>query len=400
MTLSEAPAFIERRRIPDAAVSADRLKTRVVLDRAGLEALASRWAALEHRLADVTPFQSLGWARAIFDFETQRDNAEFDPVIAVAEDGQRLVAILPLERVGTAARRVLVPLGNGFVQYADLLLDKGVNAQAALTGLFKAARAAAPADVISLLKVRDGSALALALNGVEAEKGPEAGAPLVGLAAFPDFESYFSTIRTKTRKNMRNARNRLERDGVVQHDVVEDVEAQRALIGRTLSGRAERLREQGLTSRAFRDRSFPDFCASLAGRDDVAIKAFSLRHNDQPIAEQWGFVQGGRYYAFVAARDFSHSDESPGKLHLAEVIRACADAGLSACDLGVPAMPYKMTFATRTVAVRDYVLPMTLRGRLVTWLWDQRLRPALKAMVLGLPAGVRARLMKLAGHGH
>ncbi len=371
---------------------------KVLRSREALDGLAEGWRLLEGRASGATPFQSLAWARAIFDFEARRGNAGFDPVIAVLQDAGRLVAVLPLERIATAARVVLVPLGNGFTQYADMLLETGQDPELAVKQLLAAATRAARCDVVSLLKVREGSCLAQGLPATRIETGAAMGAPYVALNAFADFASYFATIRTKTRKNMRNARNRLEREGAVEHHVVPPTE-RGALIERTLAGRAERLREQGLTSRAFRDGKFPDFCIGLAGRDDIDLLAFSLTHKGKPIAEQWGFVHGGRYYAYVAARDFSNSDESPGKLQLGEIIRVCSDLGLSGCDLGVPAMPYKMTFATETVPVRDFALPVTAKGRLVTQAWDVMLRPALKATMLRMPAGLRARILEMTG-GH
>ena len=374
---------------------ADSLDAKVLRSREALDVLAESWTMLERKTAGATPFQSLAWVRAIFDFEAGRGNASFDPVIAVLEDGGRLVAVLPMERIATAARVVLVPLGNGFTQYADMLLDTGVDPEMAVKRLLDVAARAARCDVVSLLKVREGSRLAQGLPRAKIETGSEMGAPYVALDDFADFASYFATIRTKTRKNMRNARNRLEREGVVEHHVAQPAE-RGVLIERTLAGRAERLREQGLTSRAFRDGGFPDFCTGLAERADIDLLAFSLTHNGKPIAEQWGFVHGGRYYAYVAARDFSNSDESPGKLHLGEIVRACADLGLSGCDLGVPVMPYKMTFATETVAVRDFALPMTLKGWLVVQAWDVVLRPALKALMLRMPAKIRTTILGIA----
>jgi CelD/BcsL family acetyltransferase involved in cellulose biosynthesis len=399
MIALDAPVFVDRRRAPSAAASGFVPKASVVHARQDVEALAARWQMLENRSSGATPFQSLGWVRAIYDFEVARGNESFDPVLAVFEDGRRLIAVLPLERIRTAGRRVLVPLGNGFGQYADMLLDPAADPAMAMAQMLAAAIAIAPADVVSLLKVRDGSALARGLPKGRIETGTELGAPYIALDAFPDFAAYFTTIRAKTRKNMRNARNRLEREGLVAHEVVVEPGARRALIERTLAGRAERLREQGLTSRAFRDGSFPDFCESLAARPDIELMAFSLTHNGKPIAEQWGFVQGGRYYAYVAARDFSNSDESPGKLHLGEVLKACAEHRLAGCDLGVPAMPYKLTFATGTVPVRDFAVPVTLRGWLAIRLWDVLLRPRIKAVLLRMPTGMRARIMHLAGRG-
>ena len=400
MSMADALAAPHDRRATGAASAGHGLAGSVVRTREGLDALAARWQGLEHYSQGFNLFQSLGWARAVFDFEAARGNAAFDPVIATIEDGQRLVGVLPLERVRTGARTLLVPLGHAFAQISDVLLDARVDPVIAVARLLKAASMAAPSDGVSLLKVRDGSALALGMPKTHILTGEEQGAPYVGLDAYDSFASYFATVRSKTRKNMRNAWNRLEREGPVEHRVVTEPSGQLALIERTLGGRAIRLKEQGLTSRAFRDGGFVDFCRSLVGRDDMGLLAFSLNHRDRPLAEQWGFVHGGRYYAFVASRDFSHSDESPGKLHLREILEACAGRGLKGCDLGVPVMPYKLTFATQTVAVRDYALPMTPRGWLAIQLWDVRLRPGLKRLALAMPAGIRAGLMRMLGHGN
>lgn len=387
----------DERRAESAAASGHASVARIVRTRQDMDALSARWQELEAHTIGMTPFQSFAWAEAVFDFEAKRANKHFDPVIAILETGHRLTAILPLERIKTPARRVLVPLGRGFVQYADMLLASGTQPRSALQQLLKAAIHVAPSDAISLLKVREGSALALGMPTSAIETGSEAGAPYVALDQFPDYAAYFATVRTKTRKNMRNARNRLERDGRLEHQIITDRQAQLDLIERTLSGRAERLREQGLTSRAFSDGDFPAFCKSLSGRNNIGIRTFSLTHNGRPIAEQWGFVQGGRYYAYVAARDFSQTDESPGKLHLSEIIRMCAQEGLSGCDLGVPVMPYKLTFATSTIAVRDFALPVTPKGWAITQLWDVMLRPVLKATMLKTPPALRSRIMALLG---
>ena len=375
------------------------LRAEIVRERAGIDALASDWTELEAHAGGLTLFQGLGWARAVFDFAAASNQEDFDPVIVTLREGARLVALMPLERIREKGRTGLVPLGNAFAQYADILLAPGIPAREAVKQLIKAALIAAPADTLHLLKVRDDSALGRGLPDNRIVTGAEQGAPYVELGGFADFDAYFATLKSKTRKNMRNARNRLEREGEVTHVVAETSEARLQVIERTLNGRAERLKEQGLSSRAFRDTRFAEFCKSLAGKADIDLVAYSLMHKGQPIAEQWGFVHQGHYYAFVASRDFSNSDESPGKLHLGEVLRAAYAHGARGSDLGVPVMPYKLTWATNTVTVRDYALAANLKGLAIVTLWDVMRRPLLKKAVLAMPPGLRTRLMKLAGAG-
>src|SRR5690606_17320059 len=175
-------------------------------------------------------------------------------------EGRRLVAVLPLERIRTATRTVLAPLGHAFSQYSDVLIADGFNPQETLARLLRAAISAAPCDAVSFLKVRSDSQLAKAMPANHLVTGTAQGAPYVALSDFADYDAYFQTMKPKTRKNMRNERNRMERDGPVTHHVAATPGETLGVVGRTLMGRANRLKDQGLSSRAFRDTAFTAFC--------------------------------------------------------------------------------------------------------------------------------------------
>ena len=395
--LSGADEWRDGRAIESALAGTKSLRVEVVRTREAFDAMAPQWERLEAGADGAVLFQGSGWARAIFDFEAARGNTRFDPVVVTLTEGERVVAILPLERISSHSRVVLTALGHAYSQYSDALIAPGLDPRIAVARLLRAAITAAPCDMVSFLKVRSDSLLAKGMPDNHMVTGTEQGAPYVALDGFEDFAAYFQTIKAKTRKNMRNDRNRLERDGAVTHHIAGTAEEKLGVIERTLSGRANRLKDQGLSSRAFRDGSFLDFCAALPNRSDVTIMAMSLQHKGRPIAEQWGFVHGQRYYAFVASRDFERSEESPGKLHLGEVIEACCNRGLSGADLMVPVMPYKLTWANEVVTVSDFALPVTPRGVLVILLWDKTLRPLLKSAVLRMPQRLRGFLVKASG---
>ncbi|HEV7719161.1 MAG TPA: GNAT family N-acetyltransferase [Arsenicitalea sp.] len=373
----------------------------LIRSRAEIDAIAPDWEALQAEVGGSVVFQSLGWCRAVFDFETGRANAAFEPVIVTLRKRGVLRALFAFQRVHTRTRRVLVPLGDTFQQYADFLCAEEVDPREAMRKIVWAALSAMPSDVVSLLKVRADSKLEAGMPGNAIKTATSEGAPFVTLSAWTGFEDYFQSIKPKTRKNMRNARNRLEREGVLEHLVAATPAEKLGIISRTLAGRAERLKDQGLTSRAFATTDFADFCTSLAARpdNDLGLLAMSLRHNGEPIAEQWGFVSGGHYYAYVASRDFGQSEESPGKLHLKEVIETCFARGLSTADLLVPVMPYKLTWAKDVMTVTDYAVPVTPKGFVVIAIWDRLLRPMAKRVVLGMPKGPRALVMRVMGRG-
>jgi CelD/BcsL family acetyltransferase involved in cellulose biosynthesis len=123
--------------------------------------------------------------------------------------------------------------------------------------------------------------------------------------------------------------------------------------------------------------------------------AMSLTIDGQPVADQWGFVFNGRYYAYVATWEPEFEEASPGKLHLEEVIRACHERGLGVADFLMPAARYKFTWTETAVPVADYALPLSLGARLQFSLWSAHLRPWLKRTALKIPAGLRSRIANL-----
>lgn len=368
----------------------------VLRTRADFEALASEWQAFEAGCSGALFFQSAGWVRTVFDFEAARGDDEFDPVIVTLRDAGTLKAILPLERIRTRLRTVLVPLGDRYSQISDVLLADGIAARDALAPMFKAAIAAAPADLVSLQKVRANSRLAAGL-GTPIQTGEVAGAPFENLTDWAGFEAYFQSIRTKTCKNLRSSHNRLSRDGVLEHHVVTGGDALRETILRTIFGRAGRLEEQGLTSRSFSDPAFAKFCSSLVDHPDVSLMAMSLTLNGEPLSEQWGFVHNGRYYIFMTTRDFGSSEESPGKLHMKDVMEVAFAKGLKTVDFMTPVMAYKQTWCRNVTEVHDYALPVTLKGMLSIHLWDKAFRPFAKHVFSQMPQGFRQFVMKRLG---
>jgi len=378
--------------VTGARTDGSRLAARLVRSRGAFEAIAPEWKALEAASSHAVLFQGVGWCRAVFGFAA-RQELDFDPFICTLRRDGELKGVLPLERVRSHGCTLLVGLGDGFQQYADVLLSPEIDPAEAMREMLAAAVRESRCDVVSFLKVREDSTLRRGLPRTSLRTGAPAGAPFVALSDFADFAAYHATVKTKTRKNMRNARNRLERSGPVEHQAASGRIETLGVIGRTVVGRAQRLEDQGLTSRAFQDRHFLDFCLSLVNASDLDLLAMSLTHNGMPIAEQWGFVHGGRYYAFVASRDFSMGEESPGKLHLKNVIETGFERGLHTVDLLVPVMPYKLTWASGVVDVADYAVPVSLKGHARVHVWDRVLRPLAKAAYLALPQGVRSRAL-------
>lgn len=365
-----------------------------VSDRVQFDGLRDEWLSLERQAANPVLFQSFAWCRAVWDHHL-RTGRRFEPRILTLRERGRLVAVLPLQRVRGGLARTLTGFGEPYQQYTDLLLSSDASRHA-VDRLLEAACTAGDCDGVHFLKIRDDSPLAAALSARGAVRSNEDAAPFVDLGPYADFKAYYATVNGKTRKNMRNARNRLSRGGPLVHRVFDDPAGVQALVERAQSGRQRWLEEQGLTSRAFRDPSFGAFALSVARPDSgISIMAMSLTLDGRPLADQWGFVFNDRYYAYVATWTAEFEEASPGKLHLEEVIRACHERGIAVADFLMPAVRYKFTWTDRAMPVADYALPLSVGSRVEALLWSGWARPLLKRLALGLPARIRSRAARL-----
>lgn len=378
---SEAPA------LPELTVTA-------VRDIGAILAMEQEWRSLEARCQGALLFQCFDWCSVFLDHAMQHMDGE--PYVYAAWRENRLVALLPLGMRRNRGARVLTGLTEPFQQYTELLVAPGEDSRA-IFGQFLQAMKSSGADYLHLGQVRADSALHAAIDGIVPPSGETDAAPYVALSQWPDFESYHKTIKAKTRKNMRNARNRLERSAPVQHGVATSGTLLAQVIDRSFASREAWLERLGLTSRAFRDTGFGPFLQRFKEPDQtgVSVIAFSLTHGEHPVADQWGFIHQGRYYAFMAGWDDSYEEASPGKLHLGAILESCYEHGIDVADFMIPAARYKFTWATNAVSVGDHVTALTMRGRLHNRLWLNFARPLAKRLAYAMPSELRVRLFRL-----
>ena len=370
------------------------LKISVTRSVDGLLAMESDWRALEAQADTACLFQSFDWCANYV-----RHAGDTQPLavrVLSAWQGERMVALLPLSVQTNNGARVLTGLTEPFQQYTDMLVAPGVDAKIVFAEMLRSLRGS-DVDYLHFGQVREDANLFRALDGVVPPSGEEDAAPYVRIGDFPDFDTFHkSVVNAKTRKNMRNARNRLERDAPVVHEVARAGPLLGEVIDRSFEGREAWLERQGLTSRAFRDQNFGAFLDRFKHpeRTGVETVAFSLSHGGRTIADQWGFIHRGRYYAFIASWDPAYEEASPGKMHLGEILAACHGLGVEVADFMIPAARYKFTWASEAVKVRDFVMPISWKGRLHNALWLNFLRPLAKKIAYSIPVSLRAWIFR------
>lgn len=373
------------------------LEIEIASTMAAIDALAEIWRDLETRSSGVNLFQSYAWIDHVarfFDsigpFENIRAN------IVIVRKAGLCQAIVPLRVMRQSGLNMAVDFSDPYGQYGGALMADGADANAILNAVSSKLKQLPAIDGMLFRRVRADTPLFAALDGVCVRSSVPDQAPSVNLAVHDDFAGYHASINSKTRKNLRNARNKLARMGDLEHRTYGQSEL-KSLVAKSFDGRLKWLEENALTSSAFQDPHFKDFVLHTANtkRGDLPVMAMALTLDDAWVSLQWGFVHKNRYYAFIAARNPEYDKLGPGKLHLEDVVRTCKENGIATCDFLAPGARYKFTWADQATEVVDFAMPFNWRSHLILEIWKGRLRPMLKWAYLKLPVDIRRRLLSL-----
>ncbi|MDH3663479.1 MAG: GNAT family N-acetyltransferase [Alphaproteobacteria bacterium] len=375
----------------------DRPTIRFYRDIDDIDRLETVWADLAATTDQPLYFQSPIWLRHVAAIKSRGASDDWQIYLATAWRGDRLTAIWPLslqrEGLCTIARCLDDPIG----QFAGFLADDDEDPQQAIDSIIHALRSKGLAAGLMIERVVEGSALhrSLAANGAKITYSDQSA--VIDFRPHDSFQSYLKTRKSKTRKNLRNARNRLERDHGVEHEIVTGSGDIRSIMDQAFEARLVWMQDQAKTAPAFRD---PDFRCLLDGLPESAagkdLIGFRLRAGDTPIAVQWGFLHAGRYYAFISARNPAFDAYSPGRLHLSMVLEACFERGVDMVELMAPASDYKMNWTDQARQIDDFGLALTASGYLYLDLWRRHGRSMARRLYHGLPDGVRRHVAGMA----
>jgi CelD/BcsL family acetyltransferase involved in cellulose biosynthesis len=375
------------------AFGTDQLSCRVLTAYEDVERCLGLWRELEASARTPVFFQSAAWCRHIMACAI-RAQQPLSTRIVCAWAGGRLVGVWPLKLERVMGVRLLTDLTDPFGQYGDCVVDGRLESGPIVEAMLAAIEAYGDCDALLIRKVRADAVLAPVLKARGARINATDAAPSLALATFSSLDDIRATLSTKRRRNMRNWRNRLTRLGQVTHEVKSSGAAAQAIINQSLDLRIKQMGEQGATSRAFRSDLFAPIVANLVDTEasDLDVLAMALKLDGSNVAAQFGFVHNRRYYCYMVGRDGRYDEMSPGILHMEEALNACVEEGLLIADFLAPAVAYKQTFADHQTPIADHALALTLRGRMLVDVWQQRLRPFAKSVLDRMPVGMRRRL--------
>jgi CelD/BcsL family acetyltransferase involved in cellulose biosynthesis len=353
--------------------------------------LYESWCDLEQRSADATIFQSADWCRAWVEASEAAGVAE-SPRIATVWRGDRLVLLWPLAIRRLSVFRILHALAEPATQYGDVLIDAREDRAALLDMAWKEVRSWAGIDAIELRRVRDGSALSRLPELVRHDvKGSQASAPLLDFRQL-DADSADGQRTSKTRNALRRHERLLAELGPVAFDILDRRQDQCDVLAEAFRLKREWQKEKSAVSAGYAHPASEASLLRLAG--DGQLFAARLRVGENTAAIELGAVRNRQYWSLVQSYDLRFSKHAPGRLLFWHLLETCPSLSIDVFDFLAPAHRHKLEWSNRETGIRDYLMPISVRGRAaVSYLLN--VKPRLRELYIRLPAGLRRRAARL-----
>ncbi len=125
------------------------------------------------------------------------------------------------------------------------------------------------------------------------------------------------------------------------------------------------------------------------------MRVSALRRGPETLGIEISVLCRGRLFGHVLAPNPDHFSLGVGGVLAEMTIQNALEHRYAAVDLLAPADPYKLEWATASVGVNDYVLPLSAGGRVFARLWVRFGRDLLKRIARRAGPGIAALSRRL-----
>jgi len=358
-----------------------------------VETFLPRWRHfVENDASPITVFQTPGWMLSAMR-RLYASDAGGAIRLTVVHDASGIAMIVPLALATVGNVRILKWLGDPLFEYGDAIVRRDRDAAGLFADAVTHIVRRDAVDAIHLRKVRDDAAVSgyLSRHGVVLPNATRA--PFVVLTASMTVAPGPVGAGARTAKNNRRKRRRLAELGKLSFEVSPAGAPARHLGRLALDLKQRWLSERGLVSRTLADAACVDAVVEVIGDPESGAQVSALSLDEKPIAVEIGFVKRRTYYSYLAAIEPAFARFSPGSLQLADTIAWCHANGVECVDLLGPDDEHKRSWSTGSTGLKDWAVPLTLRGKVHARLMLGVIEPAIKDAYRRSPVPVR-RLAK------
>ena len=363
----------------------DSLQVREVRELAGFEMLRSAWSELLEHVPGYRLFLSPQWHLAAW--EWRAEDAEL--YCLVAEDGQDIIAILPLVRdseskYGLGLRR-LGYLTVPDTQFADMVCRRDV-AQTVAVAFANHLAGQQDWDQLQFSHLDKGAMVqefllpALRKQGLLISEGVTDTNAWLGLSS--GWEAYYATRSRRLKKGNNHAGNRLKKqfsDIQLERVRVEEAEVNACLDKLVRVSAASWKQNTGLTLDNTGPQAFiRRLTEELAGQGQVVIWYLIL--DGQAVASEYQLHHEGQIYALRADYDAAFEAWSPGTYLFWQILMQVCEEGGERYWMGPGDNPYKARWLESGEPLQRFtVYSHTVRGRILALL-ERHVRPLMQRL--------------------
>lgn len=312
-------------------------------------------------------------------------------IVAVRRGG-RLTSLWPFTLRGSPGLRTLVPMGAPVAQFADILHDPAAGPDVLAEGWQALRRTGA--DLVWLRRVRADCVLAELPALVQAGPTERDTALRADLVRRVDGAAPGPAYSPRERSNHRRRLRRLAERGQLTFEAAPNDFAAATLARRAVAMKRAALERHGVLAPTVTDPRFAAFFADLAADPESGLGISVIRCDGAPIGIDLSLDWMGTTFGHVIATHPDHERGGLGQVLIQHSFAQARARGSAVFDLLAPADAYKRDHADGGVAVADYLLPLSLTGRLAVAAGLGGLRPLMKRVAKALPAGLARRLAK------
>lgn len=310
------------------------LRGRALRDLASAERLLPEWRSLWSRCPYATTFQRPEWLLA-----WMQSFAPSRPLLIEVRCDDRLVGVAPLLIYQSGSEKVLALMGGGISDYLDVLVDPDF-ADETLTFIWDQVNKEPGWTTLDLTDLRSNSPLFLQLP-YGWNFNQTAHDVCSGLALPSKVEELKTLLPFRLVRNLRNARNRLQRAGDLHIETATRetlplfLDSLFSLHGRrwALSGQPGVLSDTA--TRSFHKRVAPQFL------DQEILRLYALRLNGRFIASLYTLFEHDTARCYLQGFDPEYAHFSPGAQLLSAVIADATREGKRKADFLRGSEPYK-----------------------------------------------------------
>ena len=250
---------------------------------------------------------------------------------------------------------MLRPLDSATTEYSDVLVEDGPHADEWVAIAWQKLRTTCNADVIILPFVRTDSRL----HRVVAQQRPMSvwGVGVTGVSwdAYPDWQSYYQSLKRDFRHSLRSRRRRLAEQGNLSFGMVTNDEEFRSTLNWLFDQKAEWLIRREQNSPWQDVQSYKNYLVDVAaaGEGGEGVVVFVLTLDARIIAAVLGRISKLSAEAVIGAYDRSYRQYGPGQLLYEDILKWACERRLK-FDFRLGNAAYKSHWANRECKAISY----------------------------------------------